>query len=481
MKIAIIGYGVEGRALAEYFMKKGYDITVCDAHEKPKPPNIGSRIKFRFGPQYLQNLGEFDMIFRSPGVPYLSPEFDPVRKKLTSLTRYFFDHCPCPIVGITGTKGKGTTSTLLYEMAKMAFVPKGRNVFLGGNIGRPLLVFLPELTERDIVILELSSFQLQDLHKSPHIAVVLGITPDHLDHHQNMNEYVAAKSNIVNFQNINDIAVLDMDNEKSTQFAQMTPAQKFSVSMKDAPRPSRPEAKLQRTPQQAAETFIKAGSFVLRDNKETMIFGQKGETKLLGEHNVKNILTAATAAHALGVPVEAITKVAREFSGLPHRLEFVGEMNGAKFYNDSASTNPDTAIAALRCFNNPVILILGGSDKNVDFTPLAKEISWRHNIRTVILMGETQKNLEHVIETAAEYEQKKIQSNGHEIHRREVPLELILSENYQEAFMVARLLAQPGDTVLLSPACASFDMFDNYQQRGDIFRNFVTDIGQMGL
>lgn len=454
MKIAIIGFGIEGRALMQYFAKQGHEITICDINRKIEKEKSGSKIHYRFGPHYLSNLQEFDVIFRSPGIPYLKHEFNPVRDRVTSLARYFFEYCPCPIIGVTGTKGKGTTATLIYEMLK----PAGKKTYLGGNIGKPPLEFLDELKKDDLVILELSSFQLQDLDRSPHIAVVLGITPDHFDHHENMEEYIEAKRNIVRFQKKGDIAILDIDNPRSAGFARSTKAKILQVS----------------TEKSVAEgAFLKVGSLIIKRGKTGIIVGEKGQTGLIGNHNLKNILAAAAAADQLGVPVEVISKVIREWRGLPHRLEFVGEKGGIRFYNDSASTNPETAIAALRTFSNPTILIAGGSDKGIDFTPLGEEIAKRLNVKTVILMGETKRKIERAIEQAVGREEKRIAEMAGKVRRRDIPLELISAETYHEAFMVAKLIAQPGDTALLSPACASFDMFSNYQERGEIFRNFV--------
>lgn len=447
MKMAIVGFGVEGRALLKYFGKKGHKITICDVSKKVKKEKVFQGIHFRFGPHYLSNLNEFDLIFRSPGIPYLKKEFDTVRSRLTSATKYFFENCPCSIVGVTGTKGKGTTATLIYEMLN-----NKRKVFLGGNIGRPPIEFLDELKKDDIVLLELSSFQLQDLDRSPHIAVVLGITPDHFDHHQNMEEYVEAKRNIVRFQKRNDFAIIDIDNPRSASFARHTKAKILQVSIENSVEEG---------------AFVKVGSLVIKRGQTGTMIGEKGHTGLIGDHNIKNILVAATVANLLKIPVEIISKVIREWRGLPHRLEFVAERQGVRYYNDSASTNPETAIAALRAFSNPTILIVGGSDKNIDFTPLGEEISKSHHVKSVILMGETKQKLERAIENAVRVRRG--------LNKRDTPLELISAETYQEAFTVARIMAEAGDTVLLSPACASFDMFLNYRERGDVFRSFVMD------
>lgn len=463
MKLAIVGFGVEGRALAAYFLRKGDEVTIFDREEKK---DIPGQCKAYLGPGYLKNLKEFDLVFRSPGIPFLKKEFDPMREKLTSLTKYFFEKCPCPIVGVTGTKGKGTTATLIYEMVREGYEKQGmgRKVFLGGNIGEPPLNFLDELTPKDLVILEVSSFQLQDLDKSPHIAVVLGITPDHLDHHCDIEEYIAAKKNIVSFQKKNDFAVLDFDSPEAAGFKAKTKAHVFFASIEHIV----PDG-----------GFLKVSSLVLKKGKTGAIFGEKGEVGLIGPHNLKNLLAAATVAHILTVPIEIITKVARDFKGLPHRLQLIREIEGIRFYDDSASTNPETTIAALRSFHEPTILILGGSSKNLDFEPLGEEIAKRLNIRTVIIMGETKQKLEEVIERACIRQEQKTARTGARIgrplRRREIPLELITAENFQEAFMVARLTAKPGDVVLFSPGCASFDMFKNYKERGEIFTRFITD------
>lgn len=454
MKVAIVGFGLEGQSIAKYFENKSAAITVCDIRKK-EPGN--KKLHGRFGPNYLHGLADFDLIFRSPGVPAFLPEFAGVKEKITSATRYFFKDCPCPIIGITGTKGKGTVSTLIYEMLKKNFEKKGatgmRKVFLGGNIGNCPLDFLEHVTKDDIVILELSSFQLQDMDASPHIAVVLGVTSDHLDYHKDNAEYIEAKRNIVKFQKAGDFVVLDEDNANAKSFGELTKAKKLGFSDK------------KRVEEGA---FVKVGSFILKHGDTGMIFGQKGLTGLIGDHNVKNILAAAVAANLAGAPIEVVSEVVRAFRGLPHRLEFVKEINGVKFYNDSASTNPDTAIAAVRSFSHPLVLIAGGSDKNADFTPLAAEIANSKNIKTVVLMGQTKQKLE------AEIEKQCIKFKV--AQTRPEPLEIISAESYQEAFMVAKVIAKSGDIVLLSPACASFDMFTDYRERGDIFRNFVLDM-----
>lgn len=464
MKIAIVGYGIEGRALARYFAKHKHDITICAKED------LGGHIKkhkwsSKIGQRYLENLHEFDVVFRSPGVAFLKKELNPVRGKLSSMTRYFFDKCPCPIIGITGTKGKGTVATLLYEILKIYRETDGGKVFLGGNIGEPAINFLDSLSPNDIVILELSSFQLQDLEKSPHMAIVLGITPDHMNYHRDMEEYVKAKMNIVKFQRPKDFAIIDADNNRSFSFIKHTKAKKLTISV-------------ERHLKEGA--FLYMGNLMVRIGETNTVIGNRDRVKLIGLHNIKNILAAAAAACVLKVPVEFISKTVSAFCGLPHRLEFIKEHAGVRYYNDSASTNPETTIAALRSFHNPTILIAGGCDKNLDFTDLGEEIAKLFNVKTVILMGDIKPKLEKAIEEAINVEEKRLVQQALRINRpvrrRDIPLELISADTYQEAFMVAKMLAQPGDTVLFSPGAASFDMFKDYKERGDAFRNFVEDI-----
>lgn len=468
MEVAIIGFGVEGRAVAEYLLRhdSAAKITICD-QRKIGSEELGAlapKVRLQCGKEYLKDLPRFDSIYRSPGVLLSTPELVRVREKVTSLTKLFFEKCPCPIVGVTGTKGKGTTTTLLAQMLREA---KGK-VYVGGNIGVSPTDFLDKLTPQDTVVLELSSFQLEDMDCSPHVAVVLGITPDHQDHHVSFEEYVAAKKNIVAHQQKGDVAILDGDDATSTSFAKIA----------TGARGTHARMRLFSTKKEVADGgFIKVGSLILKDGSTGTIVGDANERGLIGPHNLKNILAAACAAQTLGVPVEVIEHVIRTCKGLPHRLEFVGTLNSARFYNDSASTNPETTIAAIRSFDAPTILIAGGSEKNLDCTNLGQAIATHLNVKTVVLMGQTAARIEKSIEEAVVAEDARIvaaiRKTGRDVPHRAQKLEIIMAEGYEEAFMVAKVLAQPGDIVLLSPGCASFDMFKNYAQRGDIFRDFV--------
>lgn len=423
-KIAIIGEGVEGKSSAKFFKSKGAEVTILDkAHSY----------------EYLNHLDEYDLIVRSPGVKISEIiEKDPTLfNKITSQTKMFFDLCPCQIIGVTGTKGKGTTSTLIYEMLKK----DGKDAYLGGNIGVPPLDFLDKLNTHSIVVLELSSFQLMDLNKSPHIGVMLMITSEHLDYHSTVEEYISAKRNILKFQNNKDFAVLNRDYPASLESDVHTSAQIYHVS---------------REQEVGNGCFAKDGQIIFRENGEDTHIVDTSELKLRGEHNFENACSAAMAAHLAGVSTEAIRTVLRDFAGLEHRLELIATVNGVEYFNDSFSTTPETAIAAVEAFKNPEILILGGSSKNSNFEELGRIIASKDNIKAIIGIG-------------AEWERIKSY-----IKEPKSPIFFIEgAKDMKTIVTAASKIALPGDVVLLSPACASFDMFKNYKDRGKQFKEEV--------
>jgi UDP-N-acetylmuramoylalanine--D-glutamate ligase len=446
-KIAVIGTGLEGLSSAEFFSKQGACVFVLDQKgedeiEKEKLEKITHFAKkFIGGNDYLKNLSGYDLIVRSPGVRRDLSEIIDAEKKgtiVTSQTKLFFDACPGKIIGVTGTKGKGTTSSLIYDILKEA----GKEVFLAGNIGKPPLDLIDGISEKSLVVLELSSFQLIDLEKSPHIAVVLMITSEHLDWHKSSEEYVKAKGSIVKFQTENDFAVINADFEKSKRIGNLSKAKKYYFSTKSK---------------------VERGTFVENDRifiagDELREFLNTREVKIPGEHNLQNITAAVTVADVLGVQIEKIKKAVLEFKGLPHRLEFVGDKNGISFYNDSASTNPETAIAAIRSFKNPKILILGGSSKNSDFKELGRIIA-AENVKAVILIGEEAKRIKQSIKEA---------NFGGQIVEGIGQMRDIVSKAFE--------LAGDGDIVILSPACASFDQYKNYSDRGEKFKLAISGL-----
>lgn len=444
-KILIIGLGKEGVSAAIYLQDLNevaiYDDKKKSEIEKSYLSKIGQKVKLYF--TKIPEKEKFDLVVRSPGV---KPDHAQIKKlvklgaELTSPTRIFFEDCPVPIIGVTGTKGKGTTSTLIYEMLKTQLP----SVFLAGNIGIPALDILSQLTTNSLVVLELSSFQLIDLNISPHVAVVLMITQEHLDWHLDLNEYTNAKKSIVKFQNARDIAVINQDFPATRQFAKETKGEVFFVSLKSKTN----------------------GTYLKNDQIESEIVSKEticntADVLLPGFHNLQNVLAAVAVAKLEGITAENIKKVLTTFKGLPHRLELVRELRGVRYYNDSYSTTPETAIAAIEAFpDNNKILILGGSSKKSDFSDLARKIVKEESVIGLILIGDEAPRILSAINKAGKFKGEIYQN----------------LKTMKEIVSTARKVAKKGDVVILSPACASFDMFPNYQVRGDQFRLQVTKL-----
>jgi UDP-N-acetylmuramoylalanine--D-glutamate ligase len=341
---------------------------------------------------------------------------------------------------VTGTKGKGTTSSLIYEILKA----DGRDVYLGGNIGVPPFEFLEKLNGSSWVVLELSSFQLLDLEKSPHIAVMLMVTSEHMDYHEDHMEYVEAKRNILAHQTDHDFAIVNRDYPPSNESDILTNGKVYYVS---------------REREVEEGCFALGNQVILRTNGNSVPVIDTRELLLRGEHNQENVCAASIAAYLAGVRVGTIIKALQSFKGLEHRLELVSRINGVEYYNDSFSTTPETAIAAIKSFKNPEILILGGSSKNSDFTELGKVIGESGNIKAIIGIG---------------IEWQRIKAEIKNVR----PETLIIegADSMEKIVLAASKLAVPGDVVLLSPACASFGMFENYKDRGNQFKELVNSL-----
>ena len=433
MKIAILGFGREGKAIFKYLKKnkayKNAEIFVLDKNSTTKVP---AKIGLISGENHIASLKSFDLVFRSPGVPYNSPTIqDAVRSgvKFTSATQIFFDEARGAIIGVTGTKGKGTTSTLLYNILKAAKY----DVYLAGNIGKPAIDILPKLKKNSVTILELSSFQLHDLRKSPQTAVILDIFPDHMDSHTDFQDYFNAKANIARYQSAKDKVFYCGENEHSRNMAQSGDGQKIAVIVKNF------------------DLF------------------QPEDLKITGPHNFKNAVMAATVALNFGIPKSVITETVKSFKGLPHRLEFtraIKSNSGAiKFYNDSAGTNPQTAAAAVKSFSEPLILIAGGKDKNLDYAPLAEAIKKSPSVKAVVLFGENKLKIKEALE--------RIKNNELRIVGKD-DLESAVNEAYKIA--KSSIIHNSQFIVLFSPGAASFDMFKDYADRGEKFKEIVTSI-----
>jgi UDP-N-acetylmuramoylalanine--D-glutamate ligase len=430
VKIALLGFDTEGRSSLEYFSRQGHEITICDQNSDLNTPDGVAAV---LGKNYLDDLDRFDLLVRTAGLPpRLILEKNPnVADKITTQINEFFKVSPTKnVIGVTGTKGKGTTSTLITRMLEAS----GKKTYLGGNIGVPVLNFLEELTPDRWVVLELSSFQLIDLKASPHLAVCLMVVPEHLNWHKDMEEYIAAKSNLFRHQSENDVAVYFSENAISKQIAATSPGQKVPFS--ESP-----------------------GALV--DNGCISISGQEivriDELKLLGAHNWQNVCAAITAFWQVSQDIEAIRPVVTTFSGLEHRLELVRELDGVKYYDDSFGTTPETAIVAVQAFAEPKVLILGGSDKGASYDELANVVA-SSNIRKVLLIGDQAASIQEALDRA---EFTNYMPGG---------------ENMTDIVGHAHENARPGDIVLLSTACASFDMFKNYKDRAAQFIAAVKDL-----
>lgn len=422
-KVAVIGLGIEGKDAISYLLGCGADVTVYDKKTESELDFTGvetDKISLICGEDYLEKgMFGFDYIVRSPGVyPYISEILDAQKNGtiVTSVVKIFFDESPAKIIGITGTKGKGTTSTLIYEILKAA----GKDVYLSGNIGKPSLSLLSKLNKDSWVVMELSSFQLIDLTKSPHIAVVLNITEDHMDWHKDHEEYVGAKERIVKYQTSEDFAVINEEYETPKSFGNLGQGQKVLFG------------------------------------KQSLDAKYKTDLNLRGEHNLENIAAAVAASKSVGIDENIIVKVVRDFKGLEHRLELVGEVDGVKYYNDSFATGPQPTIAAIKSFTEPETLILGGSDKGLSYKELRHEIEMRKNVKNLILIGDIGEKIGGGIKN------KNIISLGH------VPMIRIIG--------TAKEITRPGGVVILSPAAASFDMFKNYKDRGNQFKDAVLNL-----
>ncbi len=443
-RIAMCGIGVSNTPLIMEFLKKGAQIYACDRRTREQVGSLADEIEaagaeLRLGDSYLDNL-EADMIFRTPGMNFNLPELESARKKgiaVTSEMEVFFDLCPATIFAVTGSDGKTTTTTLIAEMLKA----EGKNVYLGGNIGKPLLPDIEKITPEDYVVAELSSFQLISMRKGPDVAVVTNVAPNHLDVHRDMDEYVEAKKNILLHQNAFSRTVLNRDNEITRGFRSYVRGQALSFSM---------------------EQPLKNGAWLDADGTIHMSYRgidapimHRSEIAILGDHNVANYLAAISAVWGT-VSVESIKKVAREFKGVEHRIEFVRELDGVKYYNDSIASSPSRTIAGLKAFDQKVLLIAGGYDKHIPFEPLAPYLI--EKVKILYLCGDTAEKIETCLRANKAYAGSPA---------------IVRVNDLAAAVAAAHRDAQPGDIVTLSPACASFDAFPNFVARGKYFKELV--------
>ena len=426
MRIAIVGFDVEGRSTYEFFAAQGgHDLVIHDQNPDLVLPSGAQGV---LGSDYLDGLATYDLVVRTPG---LHPSKLPANAPVTTNLNLFFEHCPSTnVLAITGTKGKGTTSSLVTAMLQA----DGRRVHLGGNIGVAPLAMLPDIQPDDWVVLELSNFQLIDCKHSPALACCLMIASEHMDWHPNLEEYITAKQQLFRWQKPEDRAIYYADNQLSQQVVSVSPGQKIPYW-------------------QAPGAYVDGDNIVI----DGQIICSTQDVKLVGWHNQQNVCAALTTVWQVCQNVQALHQAITTFSGLEHRIEFVREVGGAAYYNDSFGTTPETAVVAVEAFDKPKVLILGGSDKGADYTELAEVIAGA-NMRRVLLIGQQANRLQAALDAAG--------FTHYEPGGNTMP----------EIINNARRLAQPGDIVLLSTACASFDMFKNYKDRGQQFKQAVLQL-----
>lgn len=447
--VAVIGLGVSNIPLLDYLKKLNCNVTVFDKkdlkdinEEAIKKLNTYS-FKIINGDNALDKLKDFDIIFRSPSC---RPDIPQIAKEvergaiLTSEIEMVLKLSPCKIIGITGTEGKTTTTSIIYEIIKKS----GRKCFLGGNIGKPIFTQIKDMRPEDIIVLELSSFQLMDIDISPEISIVTNIHPDHLNVHKSYEEYREAKKNIFKYQNENGVVVLNYDNEFTRDFAKEVKGKVIFFSSKE---------KLNNgyIYDTSDETIKRCEDGVRRH------IIKKEKIKLRGIHNYENICAALAATSSI-VDVDTQVKAIEDFCGVEHRLEFVREINGVKWYNDSIGTSPASTIAGLNAFDEDIILLAGGSDKGLDYKEVGEAIAKK--VKTLILTGPTSEKIETAVKEAL--------SGG--------KIEIYYTDNMQESVKLANEKANKGDVVLLSPASASFDLYKNFEERGNKFKELVNKL-----
>lgn len=446
-RIAVVGVGVSNTPLIQMLAAHGARVTACD---KKSPEQLGETytklrelgVEFITGPEYLSHLDQ-EIIFKTPGLRRDVPQLAEAEKRgavITSEMEVFFELCPCPIFGVSGSDGKTTTTSIICEMLKA----QGYTCHLGGNIGRPLLPDIDSIRKEDVCVVELSSFQLHTMKKSPHVAVITNVTPNHLDWHTDMAEYIEAKANLMAHQTADDRVVLNLENQVTRDFMERAKGQCLAFSSK----------------QEVEQGYFLRGSSIIRrmEGQEQMVMDMQ-DIRIVGMHNVENYMAAMAAVDGY-VDRDKMVEVAKTFAGVEHRIEFVRELDGVKYYNDSIASSPTRTIAGLHAFRQKVILIAGGYDKKIPFDVLGPEVV--SHVKALVLTGATSGKIRAAVEAAPGYDP--------------AALPILQCKDMAEAVNAARAAARPGDVVTLSPACASFDAYPNFMERGWKFKALVNEL-----
>ncbi|MGF7185067.1 UDP-N-acetylmuramoylalanine--D-glutamate ligase [Desulfitispora alkaliphila] len=447
-KTLVIGMGKSGQAAVRFLATKGLIVDVFDSNDTAKIKEIVNELAKQINRAYLGvcpeiTKGSYDFVVISPGVPMnIQPITEAVNADIEIISElelaYFYINAT--IVAITGTNGKTTTTALTHQIVKDA----GERCHLGGNIGTPLLDVISEIKAKDKVIAEVSSFQLENTKEfKPKVAAILNLSPDHLDRHGTFSNYIAAKAKIFANQETGDYTVLNYDDEETKKLSDSCPGTVIFFSC-------------QHTLEQGV--FVRDNQIVCKfnDNERESIICNVEDVHIKGEHNLENALAATAIAYAVGINSQIIKEVLMNFKGVKHRLEFVDIIDGVEFVNDSKGTNPDAAIKAVKAYDKPIILIAGGKDKGSDFSSFMELAAPK--LKSLIVLGET----------ADKINNAALKEGVKDIHR---------VKDYPEAVQTAKSIASSGDVVLLSPACASWDMFNSFEERGELFKKLVRQLG----
>ena len=454
-RVLILGAARQGQALASWLARHGACVTLSDKRdetelEPARQALADLPIEWALGGHPLELLDHCEVLCLSGGVPLTMPIVTEAQKRgipLSNDTQIFMEVAPCKTVGITGSAGKTTTTALVGKMAEASYAEKTARAWIGGNIGEPLINYVDEMEPDDLAILEISSFQLDQMSISPNVAAVLNVTPNHLDRHGTMEAYTAAKARILDFQGEDDVAILGRDDPGAWNLRERVQGKLLSFGLSDLPT-------------EQSGTYASDGLYHLRDGNAYVLLPIQNSIHLRGDHNRQNILAAITIGHSAGLSLDAMLEAIDHFHGVPHRLELVRELHGVKWYNDSIATAPERTMAAIRSFEEPIVLMLGGRDKDLPWEDLAELV--RARVDHVVVFGQ-----------AAE---KILGSLGSSGTGKKRPYSIQRSAGLQEAIHQAAEVAESGDIVLLSPGGTSFDQFSDFAERGEWFRKWVQEL-----
>ncbi len=454
-RVLILGAARQGQALARWLVKHGALVTLSDQRneldlEPARQALADLPIEWVPGGHPLELLEDTDVLCLSGGIPLTLPIVVEAKKRgipLSNDTQFFLEVTPCKTVGITGSAGKTTTTALLGKMAETSYAERVGRAWAGGNIGDPLINYVDEMQASDLAILEISSFQLDQVSISPNVAAILNVTPNHLDRHGSMEAYTAAKARILDFQNENDVAVLGRDDPGAWNLRQCVKGKLLSFGLSNLSI-------------EQSGTYVSDGLYHLRDGNAYILLPIQNAIHLRGDHNRLNVLAAITIGHAAGLTLDAMLEAVENFRGVPHRLELVRELHGVKWYNDSIATAPERTMAAIRSFDEPIVLMLGGKDKDLPWDDLAALV--RERVDHVVVFGQAAEKILGALGKSGDGEKR--------------PYSIQRSDGLQEAIHLAADVADSGDIVLLAPGGTSFDEFNDFAERGDWFKKWVQEL-----